>query len=237
MSMGRVNRCSQKCLTRITLSNQLQGATFFTQKCHSALAPASFGASFRAQKCHGINASKGRVQHPDASYVNHMSILPEQFTGGQSCRAEMSPCPRPHHFYLGQFDNAAMPSQGHPRGASRVAQKCHHVPAPHQVLVSGRVRRNAITHAHQGKGQDMFAEMSCNKRLSQPVKGVIVKTQKCQDIVSPRGPVRPRRNAISNAPPQNLGQIHGAEMPPKVRPITRGQHSYAEMPTPIRLAT
>ena len=201
MSMERVNRCSQKCLTRITLSNQLQGATFFTQKCHSALAPASFGASFRAQKCHGINASKGRVQHPDASYVNHMSILPEQFTGGQSCRAEMSPCPRPH-----------------------------------QVWAESRPKKFHASSA-QGKGQDMFAEMSCNKRLSQPVKGVIVKTQKCQDIVSPRGPVRPRRNAISNAPPQNLGQIHGAEMPPKIRPITRGQHSYAEMPTPIRLAT
>ena len=82
--------------------------------------------------------SKGRVQHPDAGYVNQMSILPEQFTGGQRENAEMPYGTHPRQFYL-------VPRQD---------------------------RRNAITVAHQGKGQDIFAEMPCNKRSSQPVTGV-----------------------------------------------------------------
>jgi len=67
-----------------------------------------------------------------------MSILPEQFTGGQNANAAMPKMSRPRHFYL----------------------------------VPRQERRNAITVAHQGKGQDIFAEMPCNKRSSQPVTGV-----------------------------------------------------------------
>ena len=85
-----------------------------------------------------MSRSKGRVQHPDAGYVNQMSILPEQITGGQRENAEMPYGTHPRQFYL-------VPRQD---------------------------RRNAITVAHQGKGQDIFAEMPCNKRSSQPVTGV-----------------------------------------------------------------
>jgi hypothetical protein len=68
--------------------------------------------------------SKGRVQHPDAGYVNHMSILPEQFTGGQADLAEMPPRSRPRQF-LGQRKNAEMSFHTHPRGANHHPQKCY----------------------------------------------------------------------------------------------------------------
>jgi len=157
MSMGRVNQCSQKCLTRITLPtnyrgprvarrnairyppptvlepeckrrnvkneslqregfniqthvmstkcqsfpNNLQGAIEATQKCHRVCAPTSFiWCRDYLAEMPLLTRTKGRVQHPDACYVNHMSILPEQFTGGHRSNAEMPSCLRPHQFYL-----------------------------------------------------------------------------------------------------------------------------------------
>lgn len=110
---------------KLHLSHQLQGVKCVAQQCHYNRTPASFGASFRAQKCQGINAPKGRVQHPDAGYVNQMSILPEQFTGGHRSDAEMLWCLRPRQF-LGQRKNAEMSFHTYPRG-------------------SCMIRRNAIT--------------------------------------------------------------------------------------------
>ena len=42
-SKGRVSQCSQECLTRTTLPNQLQGAIVGSQKCHHRPAPTEFG--------------------------------------------------------------------------------------------------------------------------------------------------------------------------------------------------
>ena len=104
----------------------------------------------------------------------------------------------------------------------------------HFYLVPRQDRRNAITAAHQGKGQCNLTEMSVSGHPSQPVKGVIVKTQKCRDIVAPRerswkdrknatkvpplptnhrGSLYSRRNAIGSPPPPNLGHSRRAEMP------------------------
>ena len=187
---GKGHTCGAEMPAHLHPSHQLQGVSPSSQRCQTWNAPTSFGAIRTLQQCRNRNAPRGRIQHPDACYVNHMSILPEQFTGGQLCHAEMPSSIRPHHFYL----------------------------------VPMRDRRNVSSETHQGKGQDMFAEMPCNKRPSQPVKGVMVKTQKCQDIVSPRGPRRNRRNAKVSSPPPNLGHHLAAEMPPGHRPITRGQY-------------
>ena len=131
---------------------------------------------------------KGRIQHPDACYVNHMSILPEQFTGGQPSCAAMPMAKRPHHFYL-------VPRQD---------------------------RKNAITVAHQGKGQDIFAEMPCNKRPSQPVTGGHSRSAEM--------PSRPRPHLIWVI--YDAQKCHSSDYP-----ITRGHPADAEMSLNKRLAT
>ena len=71
---------STKCQS---FPNNLQGAKRTSQKCHHVHAPASFiWCRDYLAEMPLLTRTKGRVQHPDACYVNHMSILPEQFTGG-----------------------------------------------------------------------------------------------------------------------------------------------------------
>ena len=119
-------------------SYHLQWVKYAAQKCHHASTPNKFLGQKRHTEMPQCLRPKGRIQHPDACYVNHMSILPEQFTGGQ-------------------LSSAGMPKKCHPRQF---------------YLVPRQDRRNAITVAHQGEGQDIFAEMPCNKSSSQPVTGV-----------------------------------------------------------------
>ena len=169
-------------------SHHLQGVIDCTQKCQTIFAPNKFLGQKRHTEMPQCLRPKGRIQHPDACYVNHMSILPEQFTGGQ-------------------LSSAGMPKKCHPRQF---------------YLVPRQDRRNAITVAHQGKGQDIFAEMPCNKRPFQPVTG-----GHCGIAVMPPAS-RPHLIWATRAT---------QKMSKACRPITRGQAMLAEMPFCRRLAT
>ena len=142
---------------------------------------------------------------------------------------------RPHQF-LGQRKNAEMSFHTYPRGAKSYMQKCHSRSAPRQVFWARRDTQK------------------CHSACAQ--RGVKLITQKCHLECTPHqfnGAIEDRRNVIRATP--RGGRAETAEMPYKPRPhriwvihdaqkchssdypITRGQHLYAEMPTPIRLAT
>ena len=92
------------------------------------------------------------------------------------------------------------------QGAAFCPQQCHNGCAPTIFIWchDGRAEMPTCSRT-KGKVHPARAEMSSRLRPSQPVTGVIVKTQKCQDIVSPRGPTEQRRNAKILPPPPNLG--------------------------------
>lgn len=132
----------------------LQGATLFTQKCHSALAPTSYRGLLRLRR----NA----ITSPPSTGATIQS---------QQCRAQHAPT----SFIWCRDHLAEMPLLKRTKGrAISQAQKCH------------------ATHA-----------------LPNQFNGVIVKTQKCRDIVAPREGLRTaRRNATRRTPFPNSHRGH-----------------------------
>ena len=194
-----------------------------SQKCHTKhTLPTSYRGSSTARRNAKRSSPPAKFFGPEETHRNATVPAPK----GKDSTSRRMLC-QPH----------VNPSRTIYRGSECERSNAKDVAPPPFYLELERKCSNAKDVPLQGKGQDMFAEMPCNKRLSQPVKGVIVKTQKCQDIVSPRGPRRNRRNAKVSSPPPNLGHRLAAEMPPGHRPITRGQPATAEMPVTTRLAT
>ena len=122
MSMG-VKYAAQQCHHAFT-PDSFTGGQLSSAEMPKSCRPQQFWSHTKVAVMSIPKRSKGRIQHPDAGYVNQMSILPEQFTGGQSCRTEMSSCPRPRQF-LGQRKNAEMSFHTYPRGANHHTQKCY----------------------------------------------------------------------------------------------------------------
>lgn len=62
-SKGRVSQCSQKCLTKTTLPNQLQGVNTITQKCQTNVAPTEFGPSALRRNAVSRSPNNQRPSH------------------------------------------------------------------------------------------------------------------------------------------------------------------------------
>ena len=236
MSMGRVTSLPQKCQQAITLPisyrgpiNSFRNVIFVAPP--PVLEPECKHRSVKNESLQGegFNIQTHVMSTTCQSFPNNLQGANKKT---QKCLAPVAPTQfRPKADRRNSMQVA-------PKGASRVAQKCHHVPAP-AIFIWCQGKTAEMLLLLRTKGRAVCLSQKCYKTDALPnqFNGVIVKTQKCQDIVSPRGPRRNRRNAKVSSPPPNLGHHSNAKMPKACRPITRGQHLYAEMPTPIRLAT
>ena len=145
------------------------------------------------------------------------------------------------------------------QGATHTPQQCYLASAPTSFIWC-QLRIAVMPLEQRTKGRDNLPAQKCQTKFTLPnqFNGVIVKTQKCLDIVAPRerslfyrsnakvttplpinyrGTPHARRDAINRTPPSNLGHIGSAFMSFSSRPITRGHPSYAVMPPLLRLAT
>ena len=108
------------------------------------------------------------------------------------------------------------------RGSSTARRNAKRSSPPAKFFGPEETHRNATVPAPKGKGQDIFAEMPCNKRPFQPVTG-----GHCGIAVMPPAS-RPHLIWATRAT---------QKMSKACRPITRGQAMLAEMPFCRRLAT
>ena len=117
---GRVSQCSQKCLTKTTLPNQLQGAKRTSQKCHHVHAPASFiwSRHDHAAMPRG-KRSKGRITislqkcHVEDTLPNQLQGVMQQT---QQCQLKTAPT---EFGPIDQRRNARMLSPNNQRPQSR----------------------------------------------------------------------------------------------------------------------
>jgi len=218
----------------------LQGVTERAQKCQAVSAPVSFIwcqceiAGMSPQK-----RTKGRV-NMTTQKCHIIRALPTIYRGLLCLRRNAITSP---------------PSTG----ATIHAQQCRVQPAPTSFIwCQPSIAEMPLYERTKGRVRDCSQKCHTTYTLPNQLNGVIVKTQKCRDIVAPRerpthkrsnaetkaplptnhrGSLYSRRNAIGSPPPPNLGHYPAAETPSVRRPITRGQYKHAEMPIPLRLAT
>jgi hypothetical protein len=126
------------------------------------------------------------------------------------------------------------------KGAVLKAQQCHHRIAPDSFIWCQDM--TAVMPAiARTKGRAICRAQQCytSSALPNQFNGVIVKTQKCRDIVAPRGePSNVRRDAYNRAlSPTNYRSHHDhAEMPKSERSTGKGQRTNAAMPKQKRLS-
>ena len=110
----------------------------------------------------------------------------------QKCQAVSAP-----NFYRVTEAPRTAPSALHPKGASSSSQRCQTWNAPTNFIWC-RDHLAEMPLLKRTKGRVMDASQQCHiaKALPNQFNGVIVKTQKCRDIVAPRGePSKVRRDA------------------------------------------
>jgi len=129
----------------------------------------------------------------------------------QKCQAVSAP-----NFYRVTEAPRTAPSALHPKGASSSSQRCQTWNAPTNFIwCCDHLAEMPLLKRTKGRAAPW--PQQCHMRLALPTQfnGVIVKTQKCRDIVAPRErPEYRRRNAIIVAPrPTNHRSHHDiAEM-------------------------
>lgn len=157
----------------------LQGAAFCPQKCHNGCAPTSF------IWCQ-LNSAAMLIQKRTKGRVNKIA---------QKCQCRSA---LPTSLIWCQLGIAAMPSEGRTKGAIMTTQQCQNPNAPASFIWCRDIIA-AMLIPKRTKGRVIWAAQKCHSvgTLPNQFNGVIVKTQKCLDIVAPReGSMIPRRNAI-----------------------------------------
>ena len=157
----------------------LQGAAFCPQQCHNGCAPVSFIwcrdiiAAMLIQK-----RTKGRV-NMIAQKCHVICALPTSYRGSLClCRNAITSPPS--------------------TGANEGSQKCRfHVTPTNFIWCQLRIAEMLIEQRTKGRAVDTTQKRHESLTLPTQFNGVIVKTQKCLDIVAPReGSMSLRRNAI-----------------------------------------
>ena len=188
------------------------------------------------------------------SHIDHLK-------GGHHPAAAMSRNERPHQFYLVSNRRRRNAVDKSHQGEGHAARaKCHYViTLPNQFNGDTDMTQRCLDH-NSPRERSLFHRSNARMKTPLPTSltGAITTSQKCYKVNAPRegstmssrnaakgapfptsyrGPSTARRNARRSSPPPNLGYLSSAETPSVRRPITRGQHPFAEMPTPLRLAT
>ena len=230
---------AQKC-RNTSAPNFLQGVKEGPQKCRFHVTPNFLqGVMLRTQQCHTSITSKGAIS---ASRQRHFSHAPTSFIWCQQ-------------------ENAVMPVSNRTKGrVISATQKCLSMGAlPHQFSGDTDMTQQCLDHnSPRERSNSVRRNAAIVPPLPTSLTGAITTSQKCYKVNAPRegsskvrrdaakgapfpasyrGPSTARRNARRSSPLPNLGYLSSAETPSVRRPITRGQHPFAEMPTPLRLAT
>lgn len=216
----------------------LQGAAFCPQKCHNGCAPTSFiwcrdiiaamliqkrtkgRAMLRSQQCQSnralpisyrgsLSLCRNAITSPPSAGVNE---------GSQKCRFHVTP----NSFIWCQLRIAEMSGEQRTKGAIVTTQQCQNPNAPTNFIWCQQ-ETAVMPISDRTKGRAVCLSQKCHKTdaLSTQFNGVIVKTQKCLDIVSPReGPPNAHSNVAhaSPFPPVIGGHPKKAEMPCNPRP-------------------
>ena len=171
----------------------LQGAAFCPQKCHNGCAPTSFiWCQLRIAEMLLEQRTKGRVNMTDQK-CHIIRALPTSYRGLLCLRRNAITSP---------------PSTG----AVLKAQQCHHRIAPASFIWC-RQETAVMPVSNRTKGRVISCEQKCQipHALPNQFNGVIVKTQKCRDIVAPRGePSKVRRDAsiVPLSQTSHKGSVH-----------------------------
>jgi len=119
-----------------------------------------------------MSRSKGRVQHPDAGYVNQMSILPEQFTGGQNANAAMPKMSRPRQFNGVMRQTQKCYSLFYPDGANDHTQKCHVRCAPDIFIwCQGKIAEMLLLLRTKGRAKIFLQKCHVTNALPNKLQG------------------------------------------------------------------
>jgi len=172
-----VTRQAQKCRSTGT-PNFLQGVIEETQKCHCRIAPASFiWCRDHLAEMPLLKRTKGRAA-PWPQQCHMRLALPTIYRGSLCLRRNAITSP---------------PSTG----AAIHAQQCRVQPAPASFIWCRDIIA-AMLIQKRTKGRATLPAQQCyaSNALPNQFNGVIEKTQKCRDIVAPRGePSNYRRDA------------------------------------------
>ena len=152
----------------------------------------------------------------------HKAVAPNFFGGsGVYCRNAIISAP-PNFYRVTKAPRTA-PSALHPKGAISASRQRHFSRAPASFIWC-QLRIAAMPIEQRTKGRVINVVQKCHleRTLPNQFNGVIVKTQKCRDIVAPRGeanqPAQKCREEAASPQPVTGGHIFYAEVPKCTRP-------------------